>query len=139
MMADVSRAIPDLDRRGLRSFGLTTAGIVVGLFGVLLPVLLASGWIWWPWFLSSALAAAALVAPAALRPVYRGWMRFGLMMSRITTPLVLGVVFYLVITPVAIVMRLAGRDALRRRVSSNAGTYRVHSEKLDRERIERPF
>lgn len=40
----------------------------------------------WPWFASGPLVGAGTAAPLILRPVYRAWMRFGLLMSRVTTP-----------------------------------------------------
>jgi hypothetical protein len=88
--------IPELDAKGLRSFALTTGGIVVALFGLLLPWLLDLGFPIWPWVLAAVLGVWGLAAPATLRPVYRGWMRFGLLASRITTPIILGIVFYVV-------------------------------------------
>ena len=131
--------IPELDRKGLRSFGATTGGIVVGLFGLLLPWLLGRDWPLWPWLVAGPLWLLALAWPSALRMVYRGWMRFGLLASRITTPLILGVVFYLVITPLALVQRIRGRDALFRAFDSRTTSYRVASQKNSVERLERPF
>jgi hypothetical protein len=60
------------------------------------------------------LGLAGLIAPGALGPVHRAWMGFALVLSRVTTPIFMGVVFFLVITPTALVMRLLGRDPLAR-------------------------
>jgi hypothetical protein len=48
---------------------------------------------------------AGLVAPGSLGPVYRGWMRFGLALSRFTTPIFLGIMYFLVFLPFGLVMR----------------------------------
>ena len=80
-----------------------------------------------------------LLTPMALGPVYHWWMRFGLMISRFTTPLIMGLVFFLVITPIAIFMKLLGRDAMRRKLAKDESTYRIESIKTARERIERPY
>ena len=93
-MRSTSHPIPELDRKGLREFGLVTGAIVAGLFGLFFPWLLETGLPAWPWAVGGGLGLWALVAPASLRPVYRTWMRLGLALSRITTPLILGVVFY---------------------------------------------
>ena len=138
-MSDATHAIPELDRSGLRQFGITTGAIVAVLFGVFFPWLLEAGFVLWPWVLCGILALMGLVAPMSLRPVYQVWMRFGLMMSRFTTPLIMGLVFFLVITPVALIIKLMGKDAMRRKLAENESTYRIESVKTARERIERPY
>lgn len=103
-----------------RKFGLTFAAVLV--------VIAARAW--WLDRLSVAslslaaaalLAALALLAPRALAASNRAWFRFGLLLSRIVSPVIVGAMFLLVVTPVALVMRAAGRDALRLR--SRAGSY----------------
>jgi hypothetical protein len=131
--------IPELDAKGLRSFALTTGGIVVALFGLLLPWLLELGFPIWPWVLGAVLGVWGLAAPASLRPVYRGWMRFGLLASRITTPIILGIVFYVVIMPMGLVMRLFGHDPMRRKLDTDEASYRVPSKPAPRESVERPY
>ena len=86
--------IPELDRKGLRDFGLVTGAIFVALFGLFFPWLLELNIPTWPWVLGSILAVWGLAAPATLRPLYRAWMKLGLMLSKITTPIVLGIVFF---------------------------------------------
>ncbi|MGI9305510.1 MAG: SxtJ family membrane protein, partial [Gammaproteobacteria bacterium] len=117
-MAGVTHTIPELDRQGLRHFGLVTGGIVAALFGLFFPWLLSRGFPIWPWVIFAVLAGWALVAPQTLRPVYRGWMRFGLLLSKITTPIILGVVFFVVIAPMAAVMRIARHDPLARKLDA---------------------
>ena len=131
--------IPELDRKGLREFGLTTGAIVGVLFGLFFPWLLERPIPRWPWVIFGVLALAGLAAPMALRPVYHGWMKFGLFMSRITTPLIMGIVFYLVITPVGLVMRLLGKDYMARRLREQAVSYRIESQATPPKRLEKPF
>ncbi len=131
--------VPELDRKGLRDFGLTTGAIVALIFGLFFPWLLELGLVWWPWILLGVLSMMALSMPMTLRPVYRIWMRFGLMMSRITTPIIMGAVFYLIVTPIGLVMKVLSRDALHRKLLDQEPSYRVPSHKLERQRIEKPF
>jgi len=140
-MASVTHkyGIPELDRKGLREFGLTTGAIVAVVFGLFFPWLLEMGLVWWPWILCGVLSLMALAAPMMLRPVYRIWMRFGLVMSKITTPIIMGAVFYLLITPTGLVMKVFSRDPLHRKLMDEESSYRVPSHKPERERIERPF
>ncbi len=135
-----NRDLPELDRKGLRGFGITTGAILAVLFGLFFPWLLNRPWPLWPWILFAVLAGVGLVAPMALRPLYRGWMRFGLLMSRITTPLILGLVFFLLITPVSLFLRVFGRDSMRRRLErQGAESYRQPSTAKPPAQLERPF
>ena len=131
--------IPELDRHGLRQFALSTGAIVAVLFGLFFPWLLDVNYPIWPWILAGVLAAWGLAAPASLRPVYRGWMRFGLLLNRIMTPLILGILFFLIITPTSALMRLLGRDIMGRSFDEKAESYRVPSIKRPKSHIERPF
>jgi len=132
-------AIPELDRKGLRSFGLTTGAIIAGLFGLFFPWLLDSVIPVWPWVIFGILGIWALIAPASLKPVYRNWMRFGLLLNKITTPLIMGVLFFIAIMPLGFGLRLLGKDPLRRSYDKNATSYRIDSTKHDKENLENPF
>lgn len=138
-MAGITHDISEPDRAGLRSFGLTTGAMVAALFGLFFPWLLEHAVPLWPWAVGGTLVLWGLLAPASLRPVYRGWMRFGLIMSRVTTPLILGLVFYVLITPVALIRGLLRRDSLARRLDGSLASYRVKSRAPGRTSLERPF
>jgi Na+/H+-dicarboxylate symporter len=71
----------------LRIYGWLLAGIVVGLVAVAFPNLLT--------------------------PFNKAWMKLGDLMSKVVSPLVLGVIFFVLITPIALIGRLFGRDELR--------------------------
>jgi hypothetical protein len=121
---------PELDAKGLRKFGLTTGAIVAGLFGLFFPWIMDKSIPVWPWVILAILLIWSLVAPASLEPVYRVWMKFGLLVSGVMTPLIMGILFYLLFTPIATLMRLAGRDPLRRRIDSTARSYRKENENI---------
>jgi hypothetical protein len=109
------------------------------MFGLLLPWLFGRGWPTWPWWLAVTFALPALVAPMALRPVYRGWMRLARVLNRVMTPLILAVLFYGLFTPVALVMKLIGRDPLRRKLDPAADTYRIDVSDRPPSDLDRPF
>ena len=77
--------------------------------------------------------------PQGLRYIYVGWMRFGLLLSRITTPLLLGVLFYFVITPAGLVRRMFHRSSIRKAGDAESNSYRMESRQPDNEHMERPF
>lgn len=73
--------------------------------------------------LGGVLVVAALLAPTRLAVVHAGWMRLAVAMSRVTTPLVMGAIYYGLFTPLGMVLRAAGRRPLAR--SRAATTYWV--------------
>ena len=94
-----------------RKFALTVGAAFVALAGVT----------WWRGHqkvatvagaLGAAFIVAGLLAPGQLGLIYRGWMAFGLALSKITTPIFMGVVYFLVIAPIGILRRAFGRNAL---------------------------
>ena len=60
------------------------------------------------------LILAGLATPNRLVPVYRAWMGLALLISKVTTPIFLGIVYFGVITPLGIARRLFGRNSLKR-------------------------
>ena len=136
---DSNHLIPKLDRKGLREFGLVTGGTFAGLFGLFFPWLLEVSFPLWPWALFAVLALAGLLVPEALRPVHHWWMRLALMISKVTTPLFLGMVFFLVFTPIGLFMKIFGKDAMHRKIDDTIISYRVASKGSAPEDLEKPF
>ena len=135
----IDHKIPDLDRKGLREFGLTTGAAVVVIFGLFFPWMLELDWPVWPWVIAAPLWLLAVIYPLWLRRIYRAWMRFGLLASRVMTPLVLGIVFFVMISPMAMIRRLMGKDPMQRALDPNQNSYRVQSIKSPKEKLEKPF
>ena len=104
-----------------RNFGLTFAA--VGAIVALWPLLGGEPPRWWLIGTAVALVAVSLFAASILSPFNRLWLRFGLLLHRIVNPVVLGVVFYGVLTPLAFVLRAAGKDSLRLKVDRAAASY----------------
>jgi len=97
----------------------------------------------WPWFGGGGVffLFTGLFLEPALRPVYAGWMKFAHVLGWVNTRLLLGLFFYLVLTPVALVLRLGGKDLLDQRLDRSARSYWVKRTpvELDQERYERLF
>jgi len=132
-------AIPELDRKGLRLFALSTGAAIAALFGMFFPWLLDLSYPVWPWILFGILALGGLLLPESLRPVHYWWMRLALLISRVTTPIVLGVVFFFVFMPFGLVAKIFGRDPMKRKLNDNIDSYRVDSEPSAREDLENPY
>jgi hypothetical protein len=94
-----------------RRFGLLVGAAFLLLAGLsrwrghdLAPAILAT--------LGTILVAGGLLLPARLDPIHRGWMAFGLLLSRFTTPVFMGALYFLAITPMGLVMRAFGHRPL---------------------------
>jgi Saxitoxin biosynthesis operon protein SxtJ len=110
-----------------RSFGFLVGAffLVVGFIR-----LLKGGQVrWWAVGLAGALLLLALIAPSLLRQPKRAWLFLGFLLGMVVNPIVLGVLFLVVITPAALLMRVFGRDALHLRGDPDASTYwRSHTD-----------
>lgn len=84
----------------------------------------------YPWMfgLAAVTAVVTMLSPGWLAPLNRIWMKFGELLHHVVSPVVLGVIFYGVFTPVAMVMRMAGRDSMKRRFDQGAKTYWVERD-----------
>ncbi|MDQ6888356.1 MAG: SxtJ family membrane protein [Gemmatimonadota bacterium] len=79
--------------------------------------------------LGGAIFLWSLVAPRSLPPVYRAWMALGQGMGTVVSTVLLGVLYYVVVTPVGLLMRVTGTDPVERRVTRGDGSYwKVHDK-----------
>ena len=114
----MARRIPTgLEAREGRKFGLTvgTAFLVLGGIalwrGRELPTQIL-------WGLGGLLILGAALLPAKLKPVERAWMAMALQISKVMTPIVMGIVYFLVLTPIALVMRSTKGNPLVHRTNA---------------------
>ena len=75
--------------------------------------------IYWLVILSFIFLILGLLNSSALSPLNKLWFKFGLLLGSIVSPLVMGVVFFIVITPIAFIMRILGKDLLNLKKSEN--------------------
>jgi hypothetical protein len=76
------------------------------------------------------LLTIALACPSILRPLNLTWFKFGLILSNVINPLILGVVFFLVVTPMAVTRRLLGKDSLNLKFKPSLESYWVNRNPL---------
>lgn len=119
-----------------RRFGGTVGGAFAVLAGIawwrghtLSPLVLGG--------LALLLLAAALLAPTHLGPVERGWMRMAHAISRVTTPILMGVVFFGVVTPIGALARALGKNPIAHR--ERGGSYWVTREETRGASMQRKF
>jgi predicted Co/Zn/Cd cation transporter (cation efflux family) len=126
------------DKKGLRDFGLITGSLFIVFFGLLLPWLFSLAFPLWPWIVAGVLSVLALIAPNGLKFIYQGWMFLALILAWINTRLILGIVFYLLITPMGSIMRLFGKNAMKNKPSQSE-TYRSLTTPRSPKQMEHPF
>jgi Saxitoxin biosynthesis operon protein SxtJ len=110
--------------KDLRQFGLLVGGVftVIGLWPLVFrgesPRL-------WAMILGSLLIVLGGIAPQSLKQVQGGWMKVGHVLGAINTKIILGIIYYLLITPMGLVMRLMGKDPMHRAATRGTDTYRI--------------
>lgn len=121
-----------------RKFGLTVGGAFLVITGVL----------WWrgrlgavPYVggLGAVLVLAGLLIPTYLGPVNRAWMGLAHLISKVTTPIFMGIVYFLVLTPIAFGMRLFGRHPMVHATGDMGYWFDRGAEKPEAARMERQF
>lgn len=96
-----------------RSFGFLFAG-VFALLSAYAEYKGADAFRVYGWLIASTtIGLLAVIAPALLTPFNKAWMKLGDLMGKAVSPLVLGLIFFVLITPIALITRLFGRDELR--------------------------
>jgi hypothetical protein len=125
--------------RDLRNFGLIIAALFAAIFGLFLPLLHHKSAPWWPWALAGTLIATALIRPALLYYFDATWNALGKVLGWINTRLILGLLFYVVVTPMGLLLRLVSRSNAARSDPSGQDSYRVQSRDIARAGFERPF
>jgi len=104
-----------------RTLGLVFAALFL-IIGTL-PVVFGGAARIWSVVVAAAFLVVALAAPRLLGPLNRLWTRFGLLLHQIVSPVVLGIMFFLVVTPIGLLMRAFGKDPLRLRFDAGARSY----------------
>lgn len=106
-----------------RAFGLTVGGILLLIAG------------WWAWAdglgplegvlagIGTALVLLGAIAPRLLAPLNRGWIRLGLLLGKVVSPIALGVIYVTTIVPIGLIRQAWGKDALRLRREPGLSTY----------------
>ena len=80
-----------------------------------------------------------MIRDALLLPLNKLWMRFGFLLGMIISPLVLGVIFFGLFTPIATLMRLSGRDELRLKLSKKSSHWISRSGPIKSEAFKNQF
>jgi hypothetical protein len=125
------------EKKELRKFGFTMAGIIAPLFGLFFPWLLDRPFPLWPWMVSFAFLLPAWFFPISLKYPHWAWMKLSHVLGWINTRILLTVFFYLFVTPIALIRRFLGKAAAFHHLEKGLDSYRESGEA--RADFERPF
>jgi Saxitoxin biosynthesis operon protein SxtJ len=116
--------VVNAEKKQLRSFGLTV-GAVFALIA-LWPVVIRGGDLRvWAAIPAVLLIVPAVVWPSSLSRIHRGWMALAEILGWFNTRIILGAVFYLIVTPIGAVRRILGKDPMGTKTKANVESYRV--------------
>lgn len=109
-----------------RSFGVVFA--VVFLVIACWPMWQGGAPRWWSVGVAAVFGLIALVRPVLLAGLNRQWLKLGILLGKVVSPIALGLLFYGVLTPLGALMRLSGKDPLRLRLDRGADSYWIRRE-----------
>ena len=114
----------EITNKQLRSFGFAVGGLFA-LIGFWPLIFRGEGLRLWAVVLAACLLVPAVIFPRSLVWVHKGWMAVGHVLGWINTRIILGVVFYLVVTPIGVLRRWLGKDPMGRQLRPDLDSYRV--------------
>jgi len=109
-----------------RSFGFVFATVFTAVAAF--PLLRGQDPRWTALGLAGVFVVIALRRPALLQPFNHGWFKFALGLSRITTPIVMGLLFFAVVVPTGLIMRLCRKDLMCLHFNRDAPSYWVERD-----------
>jgi predicted membrane metal-binding protein len=114
----------EITKKQLRSFGMTVGGIFA-LIGFWPIVFRHEDPRWWIVAMAGCLLVPAIICPKGLFWPYKGWMAIGHVLGWINTRIILGVVFFVIITPIGILRSWLGKDPMGRQLRPDLESYRI--------------
>ena len=124
-------------RKQLRSFGLILAAGFTVI--AVVPLIRGHNLRMWALVLGLVLGAIGLVLPAILKPVYRVWMALGEVLAWVNTRVILTLLYYIVIVPTGLILRMTGKDTMRLKFERDAESYRVVRDKREASHMLRQY
>lgn len=108
-----------------KAFGITFAAVFALL--ALAPMIFGHGLRLWALIISLLFAATAFVRPSYLQKPNHYWMRFGLFLNRLVSPIILALLFFGVFLPIGLLMRAFGKDVLNLKYKKHTSSYWIIS------------
>ena len=104
-----------------RSFGIVF--FVVFLFIALYPITYSEDIRIWSLIISFIFIILGLLNSIILTPLNKLWFKFGVILGKMISPIIMGIIFFLVVTPIGLIMKVLGKDLLRLKFNKKDNTY----------------
>jgi hypothetical protein len=141
MKSDIISEIRAIDpnNKAIRSFGITFLIVLSAIGGLLIYKGRDIGYVWMGF--GCLFFLLGLWVPVALRGVYRVWMGLAVVLGYFMSRIILSVVFYLVVTPIGLALRLLGKDILNQKWDKKADSYWIKRDKrpIDKKQYEKLY
>jgi len=124
-----------IKKRILREFGLLIGILFPFLIGWVLPSLGGHPFKLWTLWISFPFLISAIMRPGILYEPYQFWMRMGYILGWVNSRIILGLVFLIVLQPIALIMRILGHDPLRMKKVSQKSYREIKTNKINLKKI----
>ena len=115
-----------MKRSSEKSFGILFS--IIFFIIAIWPLLESNTIRFWALLLSIIFLVLALTKPEFLKPLNIGWIKFGELLGKIIAPIVMGLIFFLILTPISFIVRIFGKDLLKLKFSKD-NSYWIKREK----------
>ena len=109
-----------------RSFGIVF--FIVFVLIAIYPIINQGELRIWSLIISLFFLVLGLFNSKILTPLNKSWFKFGLFLGKIISPIIMGIIFFVVVTPIGVIMRLIGKDVLNRKLNKKEGSYWIEKE-----------
>lgn len=126
----------------LRKFGWVTGLLIILFIGVLLPWLADKSILAWQEItlpIGAVLILWSFIHPASLTHVYKPWMYLAEKIGWVNTRIIMALLFYVIIMPIGVVMRLFGHDPMARKFETQMQSYRITKAPQPKDHMETPY
>jgi len=132
----------EITNSDLRKFGFIMGGMFALIFGLIFPWIADKNlhnWPIWPFIVTAVFLAFAVFMPQALRPINVAWTKIGNVLGWVNSRIILGIMFFLLILPIGLILKLFGKDSMNRKFDKKLETYRRVTNPRSKENLEKPF
>ena len=126
----------------LRKFGLVTGALIIGFIGGLLPWLGDKDILAWQKItlpVGGILILWALIHAESLIWVHKPWMFIAEKIGWVNTRIIMAIFFYMILMPIGMIMRMAGKDPMARTLEAQAQSYRIKKAPQPKDHMETPY
>ncbi len=102
--------------------------MVTAFFGYLIPKLYGHTFQVKSLYVSAAFLVLSLVYPISLKVIYKVWMVIGGVLGWVNSKVILSLIFFLVISPFALIMKILGKDPMNRKITNKEKSYKLIPE-----------